>query len=78
MLVYAVSTGSLLDGAQPALLFGLGAAASPLYCLGAAAGRPGTRLREQCPRYSRWLRPHSEVVLGTFGLRLHLLNGFAG
>ncbi|MEJ2593009.1 MAG: sulfite exporter TauE/SafE family protein [Candidatus Thiodiazotropha sp.] len=78
VLVYAATTQSALDGALLALLFGLGAAASPLYYIGGATGWLAQRLHEQIPRHSRWLRLVSAAMLGAFGVRLLLSSGISG
>ena len=61
-----------------ALLFGVGAAASPLYYIGGTTGWFAQRLLEQIPRYGHWLRLVSAAILGIFGIRLLLMNGITG
>ncbi len=73
VLIYAATTQSMLSGALLALLFGLGASASPLYYIGGTTGWFAERLLKQIPRHSRWLRLLSGIILALFGIRL-LLN----
>ncbi len=72
ILMLAASRGSIAQGAVLGLLFGIGAAASPLYYLGGAAGWLATRIRAQIPKYSHWLQKLSGLILALFGLRLIL------
>lgn len=78
VLLYAATTQSTLSGALLALLFGIGAAASPLYYIGGATGWLAHRLGEQVPQHTRWLRLLSGAILGLFGIRLLLMNGIPG
>ena len=75
ILMLAASRGSMLQGAVLGLLFGIGAAASPLYYLGGATGWLATRIRAEIPKYSHGLQKLSGFILALFGLRLILSWG---
>jgi len=75
VLVYAAATQSALSGGLLALVFGIGASASPLYYIGGATGWLAERLRREIPRHSRGLRILSGAILALFGLRLLLSSG---
>lgn len=75
VLLYAAATQSALSGGLLALVFGIGASASPLYYIGGATGWLAERLRREIPRHSRGLRLLSGAILGLFGLRLLLTSG---
>jgi thiol:disulfide interchange protein DsbD len=72
ILMLAAARGSALQGGVYGLLFGLGAASSPLYYLGGATGWLATRIRAEIPKYAPHLRKLSGVILALFGLRLIL------
>ncbi len=74
VLIYAATTQSMLSGALLALLFGIGASASPLYYIGGTTGWFAERLLQQIPRHSQWLRLLSGAILALFGIRLLLIN----
>jgi sulfite exporter TauE/SafE len=78
VLIYAATTQSTFNGALLALLFGVGAAASPLYYIGGTTGWFAERLLKQIPRHGHWLRLLSATILGVFGIRLLLMNGLPG
>ncbi len=72
ILMLAASRGSVAQGAVLGLLFGIGAAASPLYYLGGATGWLASRIRAEIPKYSHWLQKLSGLILALFGLKLVL------
>jgi sulfite exporter TauE/SafE len=78
VLIYAATTQSMFSGALLALLFGIGAAASPLYYIGGTTGWFAQHLFKQIPRHGHWLRLLSGTILGVFGIRLLLMNGIMG
>jgi sulfite exporter TauE/SafE len=69
VLMLAAMRGSAMEGALYGLLFGAGAAASPLYYIGGATGWLATRIRQEIPRYAPFLRRLSGLMLVLFGLR---------
>jgi sulfite exporter TauE/SafE len=75
VLIYAATTQSMFNGALLALLFGIGAGASPLYYIGGTTGWFAQRLLKQIPQHGHWLRLLSGTILGIFGIRLLLMNG---
>jgi len=70
VLMLAAVRGSPTEGALYGLLFGLGAAASPLYYIGGAAGWLATRIRQEIPKHAALLRRINGVILVLFGARL--------
>ncbi len=70
VLMLAAVRGSATEGALYGLLFGLGAAASPLYYIGGAAGWLATRIRQEIPKHAALLRRINGVILVLFGARL--------
>jgi len=70
VLMLAAVRGSATEGALYGLLFGLGAAASPLYYIGGATGWLATRIRQEIPRHAALLRRISGIILVLFGARL--------
>ena len=72
VLMLAAARGSVLQGAAFGLLFGIGAAASPLYYLGGATGWLAARIRAEIPRHAPLLQKISGFILALFGLRLIL------
>jgi sulfite exporter TauE/SafE len=74
VLIYAATTQSMFTGALLALLFGIGASASPLYYIGGTTGWLSERLFKQIPQHSRWLRLLSGAILALFAIRLLSIN----
>ncbi len=70
VLMLAAVRGSVTEGALYGFLFGLGAAASPLYYIGGAAGWLATRIRQEIPKHAALLRRINGVILVLFGARL--------
>ena len=69
VLMLAAMRGDALQGALYGLLFGIGAAASPLYYIGGATGWLASRIREEIPKHAPLLRRLSGLMLVLFGLR---------
>ncbi len=72
VLMLAAMKGDALQGALYGLLFGIGAAASPLYYIGGATGWLASRIRAEIPRHAPLLRRISGLMLVLFGLRAML------
>ncbi len=72
VLMLAATRGSAAQGALYGLLFGIGAAGSPLYYIGGATGWLATRIRQEIPRHAPHLQRLSGLILALFGLRLIL------
>lgn len=70
VLMLAAVRGSVTEGALYGFLFGLGAAASPLYYIGGATGWLATRIRQEIPKHAALLRRINGVILIFFGARL--------
>ena len=70
VLLMAATTQSAVAGAMLALIFGIGASASPLYYIGGATGWLSTKIRNEIPHYSGHLQTLSGAILALFGLRL--------
>ncbi|TCS73249.1 thiol:disulfide interchange protein DsbD/hypothetical protein [Sulfuritortus calidifontis] len=73
LLAFAAQTGSAPAGAAYGLVFGLGAAATPLLLVLPLLGRLGQRLRAERAWLGIWLRRAAGlvlVVLGVYRLRL--------
>jgi cytochrome c biogenesis protein CcdA len=60
----------VVEGALLGLLFGIGAAATPLYYIGGATGWLASRIRTEIPKYMPLMQRLSGVLLAWFGLRL--------
>jgi len=74
VLMLAAARGDALEGLLFGLLFGIGAAASPLYYIGGATGWLATRIREEIPKHAALLRRINGIILLAFGARL-ILSG---
>ncbi|BCO29995.1 hypothetical protein TspCOW1_00980 [Thiohalobacter sp. COW1] len=75
VLLYAATTQSFTTGCLLALVFGIGASATPLYYIGGAIGWLSGKIGGEIPRYIGMLRILSGAILAIFGIRLMMMGG---